>query len=128
MKLRIKGNSLRLRLTKSEVDSFGETGKVSETIEFGEDENQKLVYSLLRSDNGGEVNVKFNDRQINILVPSDIAKEWVSTDKIGFSAKQKLSKGGDFGILVEKDFACLKPREGEDESDNYPHPNAGEAC
>jgi hypothetical protein len=34
------------------------------------------------------------------------------------------------GILVEKDFACLAPREGEDESDMYPHPEAkqGESC
>jgi len=128
MKLRIKGNSIRLRLTRSEVKSFGELGKVSETIEFGEEENQKLVYSLLCLDNGGQVDVEFNDRQINILVPSDIAKDWVNTEKIGFSAKQQLSKGGDFSILVEKDFACLKPRDGEDESDNYPHPNAGEAC
>jgi hypothetical protein len=27
-------------------------------------------------------------------------------------------------ILVEKDFACLAPREGEDESDMFPHPKA----
>jgi hypothetical protein len=30
-------------------------------------------------------------------------------------------------ILVEKDFACLAPRAGEDERDMYPHPNADEA-
>ena len=26
-------------------------------------------------------------------------------------------------ILVEKDFQCLAPREGEDESDMFPHPD-----
>ncbi len=31
--------------------------------------------------------------------------------------------------LVEKDFACLAPREDEDETDMYPHPLAGkESC
>jgi hypothetical protein len=32
-------------------------------------------------------------------------------------------------ILVEKDFACLAPREGEDESDMFPNPLSGkETC
>jgi len=35
MKLRIRGNSLRLRLLRGEVQQFGETGRVTETIQFG---------------------------------------------------------------------------------------------
>ncbi len=29
-------------------------------------------------------------------------------------------------LLLEKDFACLVEREGEDESDMFPHPHAGQ--
>ncbi len=39
--------------------------------------------------------------------------------------EQLLDDGSMLDILVEKDFACLTKREGEDESDMYPHPEAG---
>ena len=35
MKIRIKGNSIRLRLTKTEVDNFAANGFVEEKTEFG---------------------------------------------------------------------------------------------
>jgi hypothetical protein len=30
--------------------------------------------------------------------------------------------------MVEKDFACLAPREGEDESDNFENPTVDKTC
>jgi hypothetical protein len=44
MKLRLQGNSVRLRLTRSEVERLRETGLVEESIEFGSGES--LVYRL----------------------------------------------------------------------------------
>ena len=38
-------------------------------------------------------------------------------------ASQPTGKSEDLQILVEKDFACLAPREGEDDSDAFAHPN-----
>jgi len=35
MKLRIKGNSIRLRLLKSEVEKFAEDGRISDETSFG---------------------------------------------------------------------------------------------
>ncbi|MGH8167708.1 MAG: DUF7009 family protein [Woeseiaceae bacterium] len=35
--------------------------------------------------------------------------------------------GDELSILVEKDFACLAPREGEDDSDKFPNPLEGKA-
>jgi hypothetical protein len=34
-------------------------------------------------------------------------------------------ESGQLSILVEKDFACLSPREGEDEMELFPHPLKG---
>ena len=42
--------------------------------------------------------------------------------------EQVLDDGAKLAILVEKDFACLAPREGEDESDMFPHPDAGSSA
>jgi hypothetical protein len=39
------------------------------------------------------------------------------------SGEQVLDDGAKLTILVEKDFACLTPREGEDESDMFPNPD-----
>ena len=35
MKLRLQGNSVRLRLTRSEVERLRETGLVEESVDFG---------------------------------------------------------------------------------------------
>ena len=50
-------------------------------------------------------------------------------DQVG-EGEQQHDNGDVLSILVEKDFACLAPREGEDESDMFPHPGAeqGESC
>jgi len=45
---------------------------------------------------------------------------------VSIAASQILDEGDQLSILVEKDFACLAPREGEDETDMYPNPKAGE--
>ncbi|GIT14245.1 MAG: hypothetical protein CM1200mP36_00010 [Gammaproteobacteria bacterium] len=41
--------------------------------------------------------------------------------------EQSLDDGGRLKILVEKDFVCLAPREGEeDEADMFPNPRRGD--
>jgi hypothetical protein len=37
---------------------------------------------------------------------------------------QPTASDAELRIVVEKDFACLTAREGEDESDNFANPNA----
>ena len=39
--------------------------------------------------------------------------------------EQVLDDGSNLKILVEKDFVCLTGRDDEDESDMFPHPEAG---
>ena len=45
---------------------------------------------------------------------------------MSIAAVETLDDGDLLKILVEKDFACLAPREGEDETDMYPHPQEGQ--
>ena len=113
MKLRIKGNTLRLRLSQSEVEAFKENGLVKEHIEFG---STTLTY-LLELVEGVEVTAIYELNTIRIGVPQAVKSDWTDTDQVGFDAVV------DYGdqhleILVEKDFQCLIPRK-EDESDLY---------
>jgi hypothetical protein len=44
VKLRIQGNSLRLRLNRSDVEQFRETGILTESLRFGS--GAQLTYTL----------------------------------------------------------------------------------
>ena len=127
MKLRIRGNSIRLRLTKTEIAQFGETGLVEETVEFGTGENQRFVYALSAAEIG-EPRAAFENNRMTVFLPRAQADEWARTNRVGIRAEQKLSENKFLQILVEKDFACLEERPGEDDADAFPHPLAGKAC
>ena len=126
MKLRTTGRSIRLRLNQDDVRKFAETGIVEETIAFGESDGSKLVYRLVRSDQSA-VTSSFDNGIITIGVPMIEAKDWADTDRVGIEAicSNGLSEG--LAILIEKDFACLTPRGGDDDKNTFPHPLADAA-
>lgn len=121
MKIRIRGNSVRFRLTKSEVDTFGSEGYVEEKTEFG---NSSFVYALQKSD-GDSIQASFDGMKITMLVPENIQKKWVGTQVVGFDNMIDLGNGKELYLLLEKDFKCLDETV-EDQSDNYEHPLAAQ--
>lgn len=122
MKLRIRGDSLRLRLSQGEMRALEERGEVEDRISFPG--GAALRYRL-RVDNAKDViSAGYGSNLIDILVPRALSERWWGTDLVTLSASQPLA-GGELRIVLEKDWACLAPREGEDESDNFPHPEAG---
>jgi hypothetical protein len=125
VKLRIRGDSLRLRLTRGEVTSLREHGEVAETIHFG---GRALEY-VLRSAEVDAPRASFVGDRIEVAIPRAAAETWAGSDQVGIEAEQEL-EGGSLRLLIEKDFQCLAPREGEDDSDAFPHPGAesGASC
>jgi|SRR5215217_2695317 len=114
MKIRIKGNSIRYRLSKTEVDQFIAQGYVEETIAFV---SQTLKYALQRDDLNKNLSATFSENTIIIYMPAKMVDGWQEEDSIGFSGvDNKLS------LLIEKDFQCLDNTL-EDQSDNYPNPS-----
>lgn len=114
MKIRIKGNSLRYRLTRSDIDSLAESGQLEEQTDFP---GQSLVYALKTTEQP-LMSAVFVDCQITLFLPLTMVTEMIHTEKVGF---QQISEG--LQLLVEKDFTCLDNVE-EDQSDNYPNPLA----
>ncbi len=123
MKLRINGDSIRLRLTVSEVEQFGKTGSVTDSIDFGGGEDRVLSYSLNRSTDVNTVRTDIGDGKISVSVPNDIAVAWATTGEVGFSGSQDLGNGKAVRILVEKDFVRRKDGPGGSRTDGYPHPD-----
>ncbi len=120
MKIRIKGNSIRLRLTQTEVANFANNGYLEEHTEFG---NSTFTYALANDAEVLNLSAKMEGAKITMQVPPDLAKNWTSTNEVGFQHKLSLNNGKELFLLVEKDFVCLD-NTFEDQSDNYPNPNA----
>lgn len=112
MKIRIKGNSLRYRLTRSEVERVAITGYLEETISFGD---TCLTYAIQKTSDENMCATLSNSR-ITLFMPEWMTQEWIKTDRIGFEHTHH-----GLYLLVEKDFVCLD-NVTEDQSDNYPHP------
>ena len=120
MKIRIKGNSVRVRLSRSEVDQFGREGYLEEKTEFG---SSSFAYALQRTNDGDNLSANFIDGKMTLLVPELIANEWVTTEKVGYDNNMDIGGGKTLFLLLEKDFKCIDAPPYEDQSDNYEHPN-----
>jgi hypothetical protein len=119
MKLRMKGDSLRLRLTRAEVQQLAAEGRVEERVSISAD--GVLVYRLKRTPAAAALGATFENGVIEIQVPEHAAREWCESELVTLDNVQR--RGAvDLRIVVEKDFACLAPRSDEDESDNFRHP------
>jgi hypothetical protein len=127
MKLRIKGNSLRVRVSRSEVARLLAGDGLEETIYFTQETNAKFTYSLQQVPSLSRAAVRYTENRVAILIPADQASSWGATDQVGIAADISLGNLGSLAILIEKDFACLD-RSDEDNEDTFPNPNAGTTC
>lgn len=121
MKIRINGNSVRLRLSRSEVEQFGREGRVAATTGFG---NAVFSYVLAKTDDA-KMRAELDNNTITMHLPADKAEIWVKTEKIGYDANMDIGGGDVLYLLLEKDFKCLD-NSIEDQGDNYDNPLAAQ--
>ena len=116
MKIRIKNNSLRLRLTQSEVSNLVEE---KELWDFCDLIGGGLKYGIVCAEIDS-MKASISDSTIEVRLSNNLVTDWDKNNKIGFNSTMD---NGTF-ILIEKDFKCLVDREDEDESNMYPNPLA----
>ena len=121
MKLRIQDNSIRFRLTRREVDALRDDGRVSAAVCFPD--GASLEYSVETSNLTGQPRASYSPASLVVQIPQAAARHWAATEEVSITGAEAL-ESGQLSILVEKDFACLKPRPGEDESEMFPNPNS----
>jgi hypothetical protein len=120
MKLRIQGDSLRLRLTRSEVAGLHTSGAIEEIAHFVG--GRGLTYGIRKFAGGDAIRAELTDDAITVHVPAGVAEAWATSDEVGMTARD-----GTLRIAIEKDFRCLtRPR--EEERDAYPHPTDQLKC
>jgi hypothetical protein len=128
MKLRIKGNSIRLRLGRSEVRRLATEGIVEESTAFGPSTQEHFGYSICASPGVSDVSASFAGGRLVIRVPSGMIRQWAATDQVGFDAHQRTGNGDELLILIEKDFECIDGPSGESQEDAFPNPQLEAAC
>jgi hypothetical protein len=127
MKLRVTKNSIRMRLSQTDVQQFRETGVVDEELVIGASIGGSLTYRLARG-NGSAVSANLDGTTLTVSIPAGEADDWTATDRVGIEGSQPIDNGSSLSILVEKDFACLTPRAGDEDKDTFPHPELSKNC
>jgi len=122
MKLRIRGNSIRLRLSQGDLAALVATGAVEERVAFGP--GSALIYRLERGE-GQEARAALTDNRLVVQFPPVQIDAWVGPEAVSMRAEQALDETQSLSLLVEKDFQCLSPREAEDDSGLFPNPGPG---
>ena len=126
MKLRIRENTLRFRLGRSEVETFAQTGAIGDNLRFGLGKND-FGY-LLEKTPDSNFSASFADGTIVVRVPASDANSWANSDEVSLAGTFLADEQTELRILIEKDFVCLNAHNDEDQSDRYPHPKGDAAC
>ena len=120
MKLRILGNSIRWRLTQTEVRNLAKGKTISETTQFGL--SSFLEYKLSPA-NTPDIQVNFQRGNITVQLPKDICIPWAKGTEISLRKNIHIEGEVILSVLIEKDFKCKTERVGENEDDMFPNPD-----
>jgi hypothetical protein len=118
MKLRIKGNSIRVRLSRTEVDDLVAGSIQQDSTSFG---NARFGYRVAPVNEGESLFAGYEDNTITLYVPATLLKDWSDNSMVGFEASMPLEDSGHLHLLLEKDFKCLDETM-EDQSDFFDNP------
>jgi len=126
MKMRIKGNSLRLRISQTEMKQLLREGRIDETIRFAPEADARLTYALEHGVSDREIGLRYHAQEVAIVLSTAAVKRWAEGDDVGIYGEAETGDGT-VTLLVEKDFACLDGDDPQD-ADAFPNPKAGVVC
>jgi len=118
MKIRIQGNSVRMRLSRTEVELLCKEGYIQENTVFG---SSVFSYAVKQDPLLHELAAAFHDNRITMYVPATFLENWTKNSIVGLDARMRVGSDQELHLLIEKDFKCLDAE--EDQSDNYDNPN-----
>jgi hypothetical protein len=127
VKLRIKGNSIRLRVLRAKIQELLRGGRVQEAVHFTADGQSKLIYAAECSAGADAVSVRFNQPEIVVTLPMSEVRKWGESDQVGIYSCIALGQNRSLEIVIEKDFACLD-RSDTGNLDTFPNPRSGAVC
>ncbi len=123
MKLRLLDDSIRLRLSRGEVTTADEHGVVEGQTRFPD--GSVFTFALEALEGSSKPSAAYTGDRMVVRLPAAEIAAWAGDDSaVSLTGELELPLGGPLKLLVEKDFRCLSPREGEDQSDLFTNPDA----
>ena len=100
MKLWIRGNSIRLRVSKTELAKIAEKGTAEDTVRFSSE--QRLRYAIEVRPTGA-VTALFSGTELVVTLPKSRLDLWLRPNEISVEGSQPIGGGKVLQILLEKD-------------------------
>ena len=105
MKLRIHGNSMRFRITQSEMAALVDGVRLEDSLQFGPAPGRSTCLCAVEiSSQCSEIRASYSDGVIHVTIPANLARTLESTDQVGIEHVQPTAKGAGLKISLEKDF------------------------
>ena len=105
MKLWIRGNSLRVRVSKTELAKLADTGKVEETVRFSSDRALRYAIEVRPT---GAVTAAFSGEAIVVALPKSRLDLWLRPEELSVEGSQPIGGGKILEIVLEKDEAPVR--------------------
>jgi hypothetical protein len=121
MKLRIRDNSIRMRLDRAEVHRLVEVGWIQKTTYFPRPVGSSLTYLLKTKAGASPADCMFEQGRLAIQLSTDVVRRWATNAQVGIQAELAVGMTV-LKILVEKDFECLHGTAAGSQEGAYPNP------
>ena len=122
MKLRLLDDSIRLRLSRTDVDTANDEGIVEGQTRFP---GGAVFTFALEALPDGPAQASYAADRLVVGLPAREIAGWAGDDTaVSLHGEVALADGSRLTLLVEKDFQCLTARPEEDQSDLFVNPEA----
>jgi hypothetical protein len=116
MKLRFRGNTLRLRVNRREVDKLAAGGAIEEQVAFPNSSRLRYIFEAVTSE--GPL-ASFKEGVIRVTAPLAQVQDWARADDIGLyfdlpAGELMLT------VAIEKDLQCVDGPPDELDRDAFP--------
>ena len=99
MKLRIRGNSIRLEVSKTELAKLAATGKAEDTVRFSSEQSLRYGIEVCPT---GAVTATWGTDSIIVMLPKARLDLWLRRDEISVEGSQPIGGGKVLQIVLEK--------------------------
>lgn len=123
MKLRLRGNNLRLRVNRREVEQLASGEALQERVSFPG--GASLSY-ILETAFDSLPEASFRGGVIRIAAPAATVQPWASSDEVGIYFNLPAG-GASLKIALEKDLECIDLPPEERDPDAFPR-SAAKSC
>jgi hypothetical protein len=111
MRLLIRGNSIRIRVSKTELAQLAEAGRVEDTVRFSSEHALRYGIEVRPT---GAVTATFEPTAIVVTVPKSRLDLWVRPEEVSVEGSQPVGRGKALQIVLDKDDAGAARRRDDD--------------